>query len=213
MGKWLLLLVIYGVLIYTGFLHKELVIDWIYETSSAEIPLMLFLSAFLSVFPVVPFTMFAGVMGIKFGIVVGMLINWFGGITAAAMFFLLARLGFQEAFHQKSAAYKKLHEFNQMFEQNSFFAVLLARMLTFFPPPVVNVYSGLSRMSFWAFILATGLGTIPGMFFLAFSGHQLVQSLKFFMLGVGAYLLFIALIFFIYRKWMRAREKAMAEWE
>lgn len=211
MKKWILLAILYGIIIFIGFQNKVLILDWINESSPSQIPFMFLTSTVLSVFPIIPFTLFAGVMGVKYGIALGMVINWFGGVSAAAIFFLLSRYGFQKKFREKVEHYQGLDKFNNMIEKNAFIAVLLARLITIVPPPVVNIYSGLSRMSFRTYIIATGLGKIPSMFFYAFSGSQLFESFGMFLIGIGAYILFVVIIILIYRRWYKGKDKVVIE--
>ncbi|MBB6454920.1 putative membrane protein YdjX (TVP38/TMEM64 family) [Salirhabdus euzebyi] len=211
MKKWIFLGVFYIITIVVGFQNKALILAWIQESTLSQLPIMFFTSVLLSVFPIVPFTLFAGVMGVKYGAVLGMAINWFGGVSAAALFFLLARYGFQENFRKKIEHYKGLEKFTRMIEQNAFVAVLLVRLISLVPPPVVNIYSGLSRMPFKVYILATGIGKIPSMFFYAFSGSQLFESIGMFIFGLSVYVLFVIFIILMYKKWFKDKEKIITE--
>lgn len=203
MIKWIFIVILYGTIILFGFQNKELILDWIHESSPSEIPVMFFISTLLSIFPIIPFTLFAGVMGIKYGIILGTIINWFGAVTAAIFYFLLSRYGFQKIFWEKVKDYQGLKRFQIMIEENAFIAVLLARLISIVPTFVVNIYSGLSDISLRTYIIATAIGKIPSMFFYAFSGKQLFHSFEMFVLGIGAYFLFILFIVFVYRKWYK----------
>jgi len=201
MKKWILLTVLYATIIFIGLQNREFILNWIHESNPYLIPIMFFLSTFLSVFPIIPFTLFAGVMGAKYGIILGAFINWFGAVTAAIIFFFLSRYSLQKLFWEKVKHYDGIKKFQNMIEENAFIAVLLARLITIVPTIVVNIYSGLSRMSVRTYVTATAIGKIPSMFFLAFSGKQLIQSFEMFVLGITIYFLFILLIILFYRKW------------
>jgi uncharacterized membrane protein YdjX (TVP38/TMEM64 family) len=81
-------------------------------------------------------------------------------------------------------------------------------MIPIVPPPVVNVYSGLSSMMFKTYILATALGKIPGTIIFAYLGNQLFVSFHSFFLGAFIYILFIIIVVLIYRRWYKAKSKA-----
>lgn len=211
MKKWILLAMIYIGFILIGFENKSFFLDWIHNSTPSQIPLMFLISTVLSIFPIIPFTLFAGVMGVKFGIFLGMAINWSGGVLAAILFFLFSRYSFQGKFTEKVKHYKKIDALNYMIEKNAFIAVLLTRLITIVPPIIVNVYSGLSRMSFKTYLIATGLGKIPSMFFFAYSGKQLFQSFEMFFIGLAVYLLFILVTLIVYKRWYKAKNKVIVE--
>ncbi|HSC55659.1 MAG TPA: VTT domain-containing protein, partial [Nitrospira sp.] len=75
---------------------------------------------------------------------------------------------------------KWLEPLQQGFAKNAFSYLMTLRLIPLFPFFVVNLVSGLTRMSVGNYIAATALGIIPGSFVYAYAGRQLgtINSLK-----------------------------------
>jgi diketogulonate reductase-like aldo/keto reductase len=65
-----------------------------------------------------------------------------------------------------------------MSERNIFFAILFSRMIPIIPPPVINIYSGLMKISFRTYFSASFFGMIPPMFMYAYGVEQVFSSLQ-----------------------------------
>lgn len=206
MKKWLIF-VIYLIVITISFFNREFLMTWIENRGSSYLPLMFLLSIFFATVPVVPFTLFAGIMGAKYGVLIGLLINWIGGLSASVIYFLVARYMFADFLEKYTNQYKGINKFNSMIEKNAFLAILFARMVPVIPPPVINIYSGITKISFLTYFSASAIGKIPPMFIYAYGGDQIFLSFQNFLLGIGAYMLFLLIIFLIYRTWLRSKSK------
>ncbi len=129
-----------------------------------------------------------------------------GATTGATVAFLTARYLLRDTVEQKFG--KWLGPFQEGFAKNAFSYLLTLRLIPLFPFFVVNLVSGLTRVSVWTYVAATALGIIPGSFVYAYAGRQLgtVNSLKeiaspnviaaFVLLGL------LALVPVIYKKYM-----------
>jgi uncharacterized membrane protein YdjX (TVP38/TMEM64 family) len=206
--KWYIIFP-YLLIISIAFIYKEALLQWINKGDATQIPYMILLSVFIGIFPVVPFTLFAGVMGAKFGPLIGGLINWCGAVLASIGFFLLTRYAFAEFFRNFISRYDGLSNYSRMIDKNSFLAVFFARIIHIVPTPVINIYSGISLMSFSTYLLATVLGQMPGMFLYAFIGDQIFASPKKIIMGVSSYLAFSLITFLIYRFWYKGKQKVV----
>jgi uncharacterized membrane protein YdjX (TVP38/TMEM64 family) len=206
MKKWLIF-VIYLIVVTITFLNREFLINWIEDSDVTYLPLMFLLSIFFSTVPVVPFILFAGIMGAKYGILLGMLINWVGGVSAFIIYFLLARYIFANFFKTYSKKYRGIKKFNSMIEKNAFLAIFFARIVLVIPPPIINIYSGLTKMSFLTYFSASAIGILPLMFIYAYGGDQILSSFQNFLFGIIVYFLFLFIIFLIYRNWTRRNSK------
>jgi uncharacterized membrane protein YdjX (TVP38/TMEM64 family) len=207
MKKWLILLIIYPVIIYVFYQHREAILTWINEGDLTYLPMMFLLSAVISVFPVIPFVVFAGLMGAVYGVFWGAAINWFGSVAAAALYFILARYSFASYLRTYIKRYRKLDRFTDLVERNAFVAVLFARTLHIVPPPVTNIYSGISTMPITTYLLATGLGQIPGMLVYAFLGVHLFSSLHDALVGISIYIVFLLFVVTVYWLWSKRKAK------
>lgn len=207
MKRKLLAITGYLVVLVIGIVNKDYLVDWIQTSDAGNLPIMLLISSLVASIPIIPFTLFAGIMGAKFGVMIGMAVNWFGGVTAAIIYFLLSRYLLRSFFISSLKKYNGVQKFQMMVEQNAFIAILFSRMIGVIPPAVVNVYSGVSNLSFYSFLVATSLGMLPPMFFLAYSGEQYFASLYKLSLGIVLYLIFLLFIMLVYKVWFVRKSK------
>jgi uncharacterized membrane protein YdjX (TVP38/TMEM64 family) len=204
--KKIALLMLYAVVILISFQYRESIIGWIEAGGDTyHLPIMFGISIFLALFPIIPFTIFAGLMGAKYGLAIGGLINWVGSVGAAIVMFSFTRHIFADRTREYVKKYKRVKKFTLLFEKNSFLAVMVARFIPIVPPAVVNIYSAISTMSLASYIVATAIGKIPTMMAFAFLGDQLFSSGENMVNGLGIYILFIILVLVIYRLWLKKK--------
>jgi len=211
MKKGLIGLTLYGVILIIAYINKEAIIGWLQNSDLSQLPIMYFLAILFGVIPIIPFSVFAGLMGAKYGVWIGASINWIGTIGAAAIFFLLARSFFVKQFQTYVTKYKGIKKFDSIISENAFLAVLFCRVIPIVPPPVVNIYSGISSMPFKVYFAATALGKIPGMFVYAYLGNHLFDSTKALIIGISVYIGFMLLIIIVYRWWYKSKSKIVLE--
>jgi uncharacterized membrane protein YdjX (TVP38/TMEM64 family) len=206
MRKWLILLG-YAVILIFGLINRDLIISWIQNSETENLPIMLFLSVLLATIPIIPFTLFSGLMGAKYGAMLGSVINWFGGVSAAVIYFILSRYFFRNYFCTYMKNVKGIEKFQNTIEKNAFIAILYSRMIPIIPPPVVNIYSGVSNISLGTFLAATSIGKIPPVFMVAFIGEQMFSSLYNLSIGIFIYVIFLFSIHRIYKVWLTRKSK------
>jgi uncharacterized membrane protein YdjX (TVP38/TMEM64 family) len=116
--------------------------------------------------------------GFLFGSLFATLFVNVGATTGATLAFLAARYLLRDWVEQKFG--KWLEPLQQGFAKNAFSYLMTLRLIPLFPFFVVNLVSGLTRMSVGNYIAATALGIIPGSFVYAYAGRQLgtINSLK-----------------------------------
>ena len=116
--------------------------------------------------------------GFVFGTVPATLYVNIGATTGATLAFLAARYVLRDWVEQKFG--KWLEPLQQGFAKNAFNYLLTLRLIPLFPFFVVNLVSGLTRVSVGTYVAATALGIIPGSFVYAYAGRQLgtINSLK-----------------------------------
>lgn len=199
MRKIILFAIFYPALFFCAFWQRDLLIHWISQSDNNQIPFMIFLAAAISLIPIVPFSVFAGMIGAKYGIFVGTLINWTGSIGAAIILFLIARFVFFHQAQQYIRRFNKMQRLDEMIVQNGLMAILLIRMLPLVPIPVISIYSGLSSILFLHYLIGTAIGKIPGLIMFAYLGNQLFISISSALFGALLYFLFLLVIFSIYR--------------
>jgi uncharacterized membrane protein YdjX (TVP38/TMEM64 family) len=116
--------------------------------------------------------------GFLFGGILATLFINIGATTGATLAFLSARYMLRDTVEQKFG--KSLGPFQEGFAKNAFSYLLTLRLIPLFPFFVVNLVSGLTRVSVGTYVAATALGIIPGSFVYAYAGRQLgtINALK-----------------------------------
>ncbi|MDL4839777.1 TVP38/TMEM64 family protein [Aquibacillus rhizosphaerae] len=208
--KQLSIAIIYVILLIIGFIYRENVIDWVQGDNRTDIPFMLFCSAFLSSIPIIPFTIFAGLMGVKYGVFFGFLINMFGVIFSSLIYYLIARNAFKDFFQQYIHRFTGMNNFNELIQKNDLFTLLLARMIFLFPYVLINIYAGINKISLRSYITATLFGSTPPMFILAFGGNKIFTGLPHFIIGLTSYAILLVMLFFGYRYWLKRKVRYSA---
>ena len=142
--------------------------------------------------------------GFLFGSILGTLFVNLGATTGAVVAFLASRYLLHDAVERKVGTW--LARFQEGFAKNAFSYLLTLRLIPLFPFFVVNLVSGLTRVSMGTYAAATAIGIIPGSFVYAYAGHQLgsINSLQEIASPnvIGAFVLLglFALIPIIYKK-------------
>jgi uncharacterized membrane protein YdjX (TVP38/TMEM64 family) len=116
--------------------------------------------------------------GFLFGSLFGTLLVNIGATTGATLAFLAARYLLRDWVEQKFGS--KLGSIQEGFANNAFSYLMTLRLIPLFPFFLVNMVSGLTRVSVGTYVAATALGIIPGSFVYAYAGRQLgtINSLK-----------------------------------
>ncbi len=146
--------------------------------------------------------------GLLFGAVLGTLFVNLGATTGATLAFLVARYVLRDTVEQKFG--KSLKPLQEGFTKNAFSYLLTLRLIPLFPFFVVNLVSGLTRVSVGTYIGATALGIVPGSFVYAYAGRQLgtIHSLKDIaspnVIGAFVFLGLLALVPVVYKKYTTA---------
>lgn len=116
--------------------------------------------------------------GFLFGSVLGTLYVNVGATVGATVAFLVARYLLKDWVERKFGS--RLGAIHEGFSKNAFSYLLTLRLIPLFPFFLVNMVSGLTRVSVGTYVCATSLGIIPGSFVFAYAGRQLgtINSLK-----------------------------------
>ena len=129
-----------------------------------------------------------------------------GATTGATVACLTARYLLRDTVERKFG--KWLGPFQEGFGKNAFSYLLTLRLIPLFPFFVVNLVSGLTRVSVGTYVAATSLGIIPGSFVYAYAGRQLgtINSLKEIasLNVIGAFVLLglLALVPVVYKRYV-----------
>ena len=116
--------------------------------------------------------------GFLFGSVAATFYVNIGATTGATLAFLGARYVLRDWVERKFGVW--FEPLQQGFAKNAFSYLLTLRLIPLFPFFIVNLVSGLTRVSLGTYVAATALGIIPGTFAYAYAARQLgtINSLK-----------------------------------
>lgn len=116
--------------------------------------------------------------GFLFGSVLGTLFVNIGATTGATLAFLASRYLLHDWVEQKFG--NTLGPIQAGFSTNAFHYLMTLRLIPLFPFFLVNMVSGLTRVSLGTYVTATAIGIIPGSFVFAYAGRQLgsINSLR-----------------------------------
>jgi len=109
--------------------------------------------------------------GLLFGSVLGAVYVNVAATLGATLAFLAARYLLRDWVEQKFR--DRLEPIQQGVSKNAFSYLLTLRLVPLFPFFLVNLVSGLTRVSTRMYVLATSIGIIPGSFVYANAGQQL----------------------------------------
>ena len=109
--------------------------------------------------------------GFLFGSVLATIYVNIGATTGATLAFLAARYLLRDWVESRFG--NRLGTIQEGFRTNAFNYLMTLRLIPLFPFFLVNLVSGLTRVSVSTYIGATALGIIPGSFVYAYAGRQL----------------------------------------
>lgn len=166
-------------------------------------PVVLFGLVFLQgAVPLIPFFLLAGASGIVYGMFWGLLIVWSGGVLGACATFAAARyLG-----KARVEGWLAKRGWNFCYtDEQGFLAILVSRVIPVLPSVAVNVISGISKVRFAVFALATAVGKLPWAFLYTSLGYNLKRgkTWAFYLALAGIALLFILTLY----RWLNQRSK------
>ncbi|MBU5266203.1 TVP38/TMEM64 family protein [Virgibacillus proomii] len=137
--------------------------------------LLPFIEAFL---PFLPLVVFVFANAAAYGLFEGFILSWTGAALGAIMVFLIIRkLGNRRIFTviRKNKQVKKVMAW---LERHGFGPLFLLMCFPFSPSSVINVVSGLSKISSQQFILAVIMGKSVMIFSIAFVGSSIMEFAK-----------------------------------
>jgi uncharacterized membrane protein YdjX (TVP38/TMEM64 family) len=197
--KRIRLIIIYTGLVVLAYVYKDNMLQWLQNGDTSSLPYAAFLATFIALVPIVPFGVVSGMLGAKYGAVIGGGISAAGSTIAAIVMFLMARYSFRERARQYIHRFKQLDRFTRMYEQNQFISILFARLIPIIPAAAVNIYSAISKVSLISFVTATAIGKMPVMLVFAVMGDQFLGNPKNMIYTGLIYVVFLGGALSIYR--------------
>lgn len=115
--------------------------------------------------------------GLAFGSLWGSIYLIIGTVFGAALCFGVARLLGRDRIKRFWPRWMLLEKLDDQAEMYGFRTVLILRLAPVLPWDAVSFFAGLSKVSFWPYLLATVLGSVPGAIAFTYFGNALSQSL------------------------------------
>jgi uncharacterized membrane protein YdjX (TVP38/TMEM64 family) len=150
--------------------------------------------------------------GFLFGTLLGALYVNAGATIGATLAFLSARYILRDWVERTFGS--RLNTLQEGFKRNAFSYLITLRLIPLIPFFVINLLSGLTRVSVGTYMLATAVGIIPGSLVFAYAGRQVgtLNSLRDILspnvLLAFGFLILLALVPVIYKKLTRTPDVA-----
>lgn len=198
-SRLFIIIPLYNILIVIAFLYQKEIVEWLTTEGREQLPIIFFVSTLLASVPFVPFGIVGGIIGAKYGVIVGGMINLATSTLAAVLTYLLFRYLFREAGVAYLAKSDKLNAINQMIRNRVFWSVFIGRIIPIMPAFLINCYAGTFRLDFKAFLAATAIGKIPAMLVYAFVGDNAASGASQWIVVLLIYSLFVLSVYGVYR--------------
>ncbi|MBY9081441.1 VTT domain-containing protein [Paenibacillus sp. HN-1] len=167
MRKWMLAIA-YGLSLTAVFFYRNPIMDWLGESGHAGLSLLA--ATALALFPAVPYKAVIGLFGYVYGSIMGGTLCWLATMAASAIMYGGVLAIFPERGRSYLESIPALDSFTAAVRRRPFASVAAARLLPIIPQAAVNAYAAAAGLPFWSFMLASGLGKIPGIAVFAFLG-------------------------------------------
>lgn len=149
-------------------------VDWIKGWGILSPIISILLMVFQSLVVPLPSFLIAGANGIVFGIYIGSIISWIGGMVGAIVSFYLSRWFGEKIFLSLKKEQRMYKKIERLSGKHGFFIVLIARLIPIISFDFISYAAGFVRMRLSQFFIATGIGMIPGTVLYSVVGHDIV---------------------------------------
>lgn len=167
MRKWMLAIA-YGLGLTAVFIYRNPLLDWLGESGHTGYSLLA--ATALALFPAVPYKAVIGLFGYVYGSLFGGAMCWLATMAASAIMYGGVLAIFPQQGRKVLESVPALDSFTAAVQRRPFASVAAARLLPVIPQAAVNAYAAAAGLPFWSFMLASGLGKIPGIAVFAFLG-------------------------------------------
>ncbi len=147
-----------------------------------------------------PTAALAVVVGSLYGPVYGSLFVWFCANTASVASFYLGRYFGRHLLSEHEHGWIK--KFDAMMHENGFTTVLIMRIL-YFPFELVSMGSGMSRISFREYMIASLLGSAPGTITFVVLGNAFTHPRSWILFGCTLSISLILAFLLRHSRWTR----------
>lgn len=166
---------------------------------------------YIIMFAIVPLTFFPDSIlaissGLIFGFYKGYIYTTIGALLGGSIAFFLARyIGYDLL---KKISNDKLSKIEKLINANGFYIIFLLRLIPLFPFDIISYGAGLTSVDYKQFLLATLLGTIPGIaVFTNIGSSALDISSTSFYISIAMLILLFAISILLKKKFLNNKLK------
>lgn len=174
--------------------------DWIHSWGILAPIISILFMIIQAVAAPLPSFIITGANGIVFGVFWGIVISWIGAMLGALLTFYLAKWFGKKIINEKDRENKWIKKMDHFNGKHGFLIILLARIIPVVSFDLISYAAGLSRMKTSTFLLATGIGMIPGTVIYTILGHDFIQLGENWGRFLSFAILLCLLLFIGYRK-------------
>jgi len=111
--------------------------------------------------------------GILFGVLRGSLVAMAGGAAGACVAYWIGRLAARDWVARRIASSRRFTALDNAVDEQGFTVVFLSRLSPIAPYAILNYAFGLTKVSFWKYVLGTVIGVAPAMVMFVYVGAGL----------------------------------------
>lgn len=130
-----------------------------------------------SILPILPLCVFITLNCMAFGYVAGYIISWIFTCLGCLLSFTIIEKGFKNWFDRKIRSMKAANKIMKVIEKCNVSELAMIVAVPFTPAFLVNIAAGLSKMDVKKFMVGICIGKLFMVYFWAFIGTNLIQSL------------------------------------
>lgn len=136
------------------------------------------LMVFQSVVAPLPAFVLTFTNGLLFGWAWGALLSWTSSMTGAALCFWIARTLGRPVAEKLVGGTKAMEISDLFFSRYGNRAIVISRLLPFVSFDIISYGAGLTPISLWKFLIATGIGQLPATLLYSYLGQNMTGSVK-----------------------------------
>ena len=100
--------------------------------------------------------------GLVFGVGLGLVAAWSGAMLGASLAFLIGRYLARSKIEEKTKGSEKFKAIDEAIGKQGWKIIGLLRLSPLIPFNVSNYFYGVTKIGFWPYVLASGVGMLPG---------------------------------------------------
>jgi uncharacterized membrane protein YdjX (TVP38/TMEM64 family) len=129
-----------------------------------------------------------------FGWVWGAIYSWTGAMIGATVCFWIGK-AYGRPVVEKFTGVKGLELTDRFFETYGEYSILIARLIPVVPFDIISYAAGLTKISFWSFLWATGIGQLPATLVYSWLGENMTPSAKYALWALSGFIILFILSF------------------